>query len=281
MRPFFSRPHPWIMQALGGLIAFIVIIPIAVIVWINVINSKNVAAIPAPLAPPSTAVPSGAQSAQTPQTGLTGGGAEASKNGHTYTVMMQPGANGTYVFSPATLTIHTGDTVHWVDKNATPHNIVGTGNAASLINRPGINTDPYSVTFGKAGTYHYECQVHLPSMVGVITVLPGGSPGSSSGRAAVPATGKVHVVMMQPVGNGTYEFNPSKLSIKLGDTVHWVDKDATPHNIVGTGAAATVIDRTAINTASYSVTFKKPGTYHYECQVHLPNMVGTITVSTS
>lgn len=279
MRDFFRRPHPWIMQGLGGLIAVIVIIPIGVYVWINVLSTNSGQAAPQPLAPPAAVTPAGAQSAQTPQTGTTGGGAQASAHGHVYTITMEPNSNGAYVFSPASITIHTGDTIHWVDKNATPHNIVGLGNAASLINRTAINTDPYSVTFGKAGTYHYECQVHLPTMVGVIKVLPGGAPGSSSGQNAVAATGTMHTVMMQPAASGTYEFSPSKLTIKLGDTVRWVDKNATPHNIVGTGAAASVINRTAVNTASYSVTFKKLGTYHYECQVHLPNMVGEITVT--
>ena len=41
MRQFFQRSHPWLMQALGGLIALIAFIPIAVIVWINVINAPS------------------------------------------------------------------------------------------------------------------------------------------------------------------------------------------------------------------------------------------------
>ena len=41
MREFFRQSHPWIMQALGGLIALIAFIPIAVIVWINVISAPN------------------------------------------------------------------------------------------------------------------------------------------------------------------------------------------------------------------------------------------------
>ena len=83
---------------------------------------------------------------------------------------MQPGhAAAGFVFSPATVTISKGTTVRWADANSTPHNIVGQGAAASVINRPAINTEPYSVKFTTAGTYHYLCQIH-PGMVGVITV---------------------------------------------------------------------------------------------------------------
>jgi hypothetical protein len=51
MRQFFGRPHPWLMQAVGGLIALIAIAPIAAYVFIHVINAQT-AAEPAAFAPP-------------------------------------------------------------------------------------------------------------------------------------------------------------------------------------------------------------------------------------
>src|SRR5436309_6095209 len=54
MRQFFSRPHPWLMQALGGLIAVIAIVPVAAFVFIDVINART-AAQPAAFAPPPSA----------------------------------------------------------------------------------------------------------------------------------------------------------------------------------------------------------------------------------
>jgi hypothetical protein len=54
MREFFSRPHPWLMQALGGLIAMLAIAPVAAYVFIDVINAKT-AAEPAAFAPPPSA----------------------------------------------------------------------------------------------------------------------------------------------------------------------------------------------------------------------------------
>jgi len=74
-----------------------------------------------------------------------------------------------------------------------------------------------------------------------------------------------------------YVFNPAKLTVKVGDTVMWVDKSMpVPHNIVGKGN--TVINRTAINTSPYKVTFAKAGTYNYGCLIH-PGMNGVVVVT--
>jgi|GraSoiStandDraft_46_1057282.scaffolds.fasta_scaffold68344_2 hypothetical protein len=54
MRQFFSRPHPWLMQALGGLIAILAIVPVAAYVFVDVINAKTTAE-PAAFAPPPSA----------------------------------------------------------------------------------------------------------------------------------------------------------------------------------------------------------------------------------
>ncbi len=178
--------------------------------------------------------------------------------GKTYTVKMQPGKSGTYVFSPAKLVIQPGDTVKWVDANSTPHDIIGQGSASKLIKRTAINTSSYAVTFKTPGTYNYECTIHLPTMKGQIIVA--------------------NVVKMQPGKSGTYVFNPAKLTIHAGDTVLWVDTNSTPHDILGVGSASKLIKRTAINTSSYAVTFKTPGTYNYECSIHLPTMKGQIIV---
>lgn len=89
----------------------------------------------------------------------------------TYKVKMEPGSGGGFIFSPAKLTIHVGDTVQWVDVDSTLHNIVGQNSfSKKVINRSAFNTKSYKVTFKKKGTYKYECQIHLPRMVGQIIV---------------------------------------------------------------------------------------------------------------
>ena len=88
----------------------------------------------------------------------------------TYTVKMEQGSSG-FIFSPAKLTVHVGDTVKWVDIGGIPHNIVGRDSfSKKVIKKTAIDTKGYKVTFKKKGTYKYECQVHLPGMVAQITV---------------------------------------------------------------------------------------------------------------
>ena len=85
-------------------------------------------------------------------------------------------------------------------------------------------------------------------------------------------------IVNEVLGKSGYIFNPAKLTIKVGDTVNFVDKSApVPHNVIGVGNK--VIDRTAVNTQTYKVTFTKAGVYKYNCTIHLPTMVGQITVT--
>ena len=88
----------------------------------------------------------------------------------TVTVMEKPGkAQAGFVFAPALVTIHVGDTVMWKDTTVTPHNVVGQGSASKVIKKTAIDAKSYKVTFTKKGTYTYVCQIH-PGMVGQIVV---------------------------------------------------------------------------------------------------------------
>ena len=98
----------------------------------------------------------------------------------THTVMV--GEGGALVFTPATLTIHAGDTVRWV-WGSPGHSVVsGTnGNADNRFCSPsdsGCANPPlsnqgatYEHTFGHVGTFPYYCSVHFfLGMTGTITV---------------------------------------------------------------------------------------------------------------
>ncbi len=71
-----------------------------------------------------------------------------------------------------------------------------------------------------------------------------------------------------------YHFQPSKLTIDKGQKVHWSWSSNAPHNVTfrklgkhsATGASR-----------SYSLRFKKPGTFKYLCTVH--GFKGKIVVS--
>lgn len=97
------------------------------------------------------------------------------------TVTVRVGAGG-LSFDPASVTIHAGDTVHWVWSSG-GHNVVGgsAGSADGSFCSPGGATcaaapllgsgTTYDHTFTQAGTFPYFCAAHFAfGMVGTVTV---------------------------------------------------------------------------------------------------------------
>jgi hypothetical protein len=70
MKSLFGQRHPWLMQALGGLIAFVIFAVIAAYFYINVVSNETAKAI-SPLAPPAS--PGSSLGSGGGQTGGTGG----------------------------------------------------------------------------------------------------------------------------------------------------------------------------------------------------------------
>jgi plastocyanin len=71
-------------------------------------------------------------------------------------------------------------------------------------------------------------------------------------------------------------FSPATITIKVGDTVTWVNKDSVGHTIVSSTFQSTLLD----TGQSYKMTFNEVGTFDYHCSVH-PSMVGKVIVSSS
>jgi len=71
-----------------------------------------------------------------------------------------------FTFEPAQLTVKTGTTVTWKNRDDIPHTIVSAGKFRSKT----LDTDDsYSFTFTTAGDYTYFCSLH-PHMKGTIKV---------------------------------------------------------------------------------------------------------------
>jgi plastocyanin len=75
-----------------------------------------------------------------------------------------------------------------------------------------------------------------------------------------------------------FTFNPKQNTVKVGDTVVWVNHDDIPHTV----ASQTQAFRSkALDTDdNFSFTFATPGTYPYFCALR-PQMTGTIVVEAS
>jgi plastocyanin len=73
-----------------------------------------------------------------------------------------------FTFGPATLTVKTGGSVTWVNKDDIPHAIASATSA--FTKSKALDTDDtFSFTFTTPGTYKYFCYLH-PQMVGSIVV---------------------------------------------------------------------------------------------------------------
>jgi plastocyanin len=97
----------------------------------------------------------------------------------TQQVMMQG-----YAFSPAALTVHSGDTVTWTQHDTAPHNVVTTSAPVALHSPELSQGQTWSYTFSTPGTYSYYCTVH-PDMRATVTVLA----APTTAKQVVPVTG--------------------------------------------------------------------------------------------
>jgi plastocyanin len=73
-----------------------------------------------------------------------------------------------FTFTPQALTVKTGTTVTWTNKDDIPHGIAAPGNVFKRSNAMDTD-DTYSFTFTTPGTYQYFCYIH-PHMTGTIVV---------------------------------------------------------------------------------------------------------------
>ena len=78
-------------------------------------------------------------------------------------------------------------------------------------------------------------------------------------------------------------YNPDVVTVTPGTTVTWTNADSVSHTVTSGNPSdnqtGTVFDSSLVRpSATYSFTFKDPGTYNYFCQVH-PWMTGQVIVA--
>ncbi len=108
---------------------------------------------------------------------------------------------------------------------------------------------------------------------------------TNSGSSTAPSSGATtHTVEM----TGDYEFVPSTLTIKQGDSVKWVLIEGAHEIASGTaiegkdgmeGVPDGLWETGKIASGSFTYTFNSIGTFPYYCDAHLDQgMIGEITV---
>jgi plastocyanin len=72
-----------------------------------------------------------------------------------------------------------------------------------------------------------------------------------------------------------FTFGPAELTVPVGTTVMWANRDDIPHTVVSTDKAfkSKVLD----TEEKFSFTFSTRGTFPYFCSIH-PKMTGKVVV---
>ena len=125
------------------------------------------------------------------------------------------------------------------------------------------NTAQPSVTFGSGDTPGMPGMSGMPSM-------PGAPPGAGSSTASPVA------VAGDQVSIDNFVFAPATLTVKVGGTVTWTNRDEEPHTVAASDGS---FHSPGMGTgATYSHTFPTAGKFDYVCSIH-PSMHGTVVVT--
>jgi plastocyanin len=141
--------------------------------------------------------------------------------------------------------------------------------AAGVLLLAGCSSSPPaaqpSVTFGSgaSGTPGMPGMSGMPSM-------PGAPAGTTS------ATGSPAAVAGDAVTIDNFAFAPATLTVKVGSTVTWTNRDEEPHTVAAVDGS---FHSPGMGTgATYSHTFPIAGKFDYVCSIH-PSMHGTVVVT--
>ena len=110
-----------------------------------------------------------------------------------------------------------------------------------------------------------------------IVILGGRLPTGHNGIAAAQ-TGKPAVAATQAESRieiGKHNYSRPTLTVPVGTTVTWVNRDDDVHTVVSRTQA--FISRGMDTDETFSFTFTKPGVYEYFCTLH-PLMTGKVIV---
>jgi plastocyanin len=72
-----------------------------------------------------------------------------------------------------------------------------------------------------------------------------------------------------------FSFGPQTVTVPVGATVTWTNKDDIPHTVVSTDGLFN--SKVRDTDEKFSYTFAKSGTYPYYCTIH-PKMTGKVVV---
>ena len=130
---------------------------------------------------------------------------------------------------------------------------------------------------------HLVASLGLAAALALAVAACGGGATSSPAPAtappafsAVPATSSLAPPGGDAVTIAGFAFEPATLTVKVGATVTWANKDSSPHTVAWADGSQGSGSLTA-GGAPYARTFDGEGSFAYVCGIH-PAMTATIVV---
>jgi plastocyanin len=94
-------------------------------------------------------------------------------------------------------------------------------------------------------------------------------------RLPISAANQKPVSAIAEVKIDNFSFGTGTLTVAVGTTVTWINRDDIPHTVVSTDG---VFKSKVLDTdEKFSYTFAKQGTFPYFCSIH-PKMTGKVVV---
>ena len=97
------------------------------------------------------------------------------------------------------------------------------------------------------------------------------------GAVQLWATGVAQASETRNVTIDNYTFSPGTLTVPVGTTVTWTNRDFDVHTVTADDTPPTFKSAGLDTDDTFSFTFNKAGTYAYHCSLH-PHMTGKIFV---
>jgi plastocyanin len=131
--------------------------------------------------------------------------------------------------------------------------------------------------------YIARSRKHSVAVLAACVVLAGcaGSRPAASGSTSMPMASMSVTAPAAPVrGNQVnidgFAYVPATLTVKVGTTVTWTNRDEEPHTVASSDGS---FHSPGMGTgATFTHTFSAAGTFDYVCSIH-PMMHGTVVVT--
>ena len=124
----------------------------------------------------------------------------------------------------------------------------------------------------KSKMYETRSVILTGVLLTILSISYGCTKSSDSGNGGSNQPG-ANEVWMQNMA-----FDPTSITVSVGTTVKWTNKDSFTHNV--TSSTGAFSSGSMASNATFSFQFNSAGTYNYSCTIH-PGMNGTVIVQQS